>query len=235
MEWQQWNEYTHFNLSHIKMLSFFNQQQQNICQMFISEVKWRARVHRSLRCSCRKQKIHSFFMSILKYFTCAHCGRAHLQMKCLKNVLLLLGKYFMTKQLLFSMCLWATKTTKTSTTTNQPTKCESIHKHSLIRNDKGNEEKIKEKCWGKTESGIPNGHVSLSFYSFFLFFTRTHIQIFEQYFYIFKMKNEEENKNDKQAHSHSTYIHHKRHIMNVVKPYMCLYMQEQKKPKNKIK
>lgn len=41
--------------------------------------------------------------------------------------------------------------------------------------------------------------------------THTYIEIFQQYFYIFKMKNEEDANNKTDKHTH-TYIHHKRDI-----------------------
>lgn len=199
-----------------------------------------ARVHRSLLMSQTKNALIFYvnIKSILRVRTVrAHTFANEMFEKCAATA----WKIFYDKTAFIFNVFMSNKNNQNKHNNNsQPNVKIYTNKHSLIRNDKGNKEKIKEKCWGKTESGI----LYTKWTCFFLFthfpptLTHTHrhiyIRIFQQYFHIFEMKNEEENKNDKRTHTH-TYIHHKRHIMNVVKPYMCLYMQEQKKPQEKMK
>lgn len=83
-------------------------------------------------------------MSILKYFTCAHCARTfanEMSEKCAAAA----WKIFYDKTAFIFNVFMSNKNNQNKHN-NQPTECENIHKHSLIRNDKGNEEKIKEKC-----------------------------------------------------------------------------------------
>lgn len=81
------------------------------------------------------------------------------------------------------------------------------------------------KSAGEMESGIQ--YTDMFLFSHFLFFSTAHWNLSAIFLHSIQKRKRREKLIQK-----STHRHHKRHIMNVVKPYV--YMQEQKKKKKTI-